>query len=131
MSTPEPMEYELFSHEAYIAGHHGNFARSLARAAAAADGVNRDLLRFFWPQIVHTAEHSPHTEAPRTVPRVRLLAVKVEHPQRKDGRWGAAGSCSGLFDAVPGSRCSDCDAQLFGTPVAQRLSQEERWNEGR
>ena len=32
------MEYELYSHEAYLAGEHGNFARALARAAAAADG---------------------------------------------------------------------------------------------
>ena len=108
------MGYELFSYEAYLAGEHGNFARALARAAAAADGVNRDLLRFFWPQIIAALEHKRHTEAPWTIQQLRLLAVKVEHHQRKDGRWGSPASCSGSFQPVPGSRCSDCDAQLFG-----------------
>ena len=110
------MGYELFSYEAYLAGEHGNFALALARAAAAADGVNRDLLRFFWPQIIAALEHKRHTEAPWTIQqlRFRLLAVKVEHHQRKDGRWGSPASCSGSFQSVPGARCSDCDAQLFG-----------------
>ena len=118
------MNYELYSHEGYLAGEHGNFARALARAAAAADGVNRDLLRFFWPQIIAALEHKRHTEAPPIVQQLRLLAVKVEHPQRKDGRWGAPGTCTGLFQAVPGARCSDCDAQLFGTPMTLTLYDE-------
>ena len=117
------MRYELYSHEAYLAGEHGGFARALARAAAAADGVNRDLLRFFWPQIIAALEHKRHTETPWNVPQVRLLAVKVEHRQRKDDRWGAPASCSGLFEAVPGSRCSECDAQLFGTPYGELASE--------
>ncbi|KKM83463.1 hypothetical protein LCGC14_1309230 [marine sediment metagenome] len=117
MSTPEEIRedaYELFSHEANLAGEHGNFTRSLARAAMAADSVNRDLLRFFWPQVISALNHGQPTKAPRRQRRARLLAVKIEHSQFKSGRWGGAGSCTGMFEPEPGARCSDCDATYFG-----------------
>jgi len=110
--------YELFSHEAYLAGEHGNFGRALARAASAADSVNRDLLRFFWPNIIDALTHGQPTQAPWPKTRARLLGVKVEHHQLKEGRWGQPGSCQGLFTPEPGAKCSDCDATYFGLKSA-------------
>ncbi len=117
MSEPQTVQkaaYELFSYDAYVAGEHGHFARTLARAAAAADSVNRDLLRLFWPYIIDALTHGRPTQAPYPKRRARLLGVKIEHQQLKEDRWGQPGSCQGLFAPEPGARCSDCDATYFG-----------------